>query len=137
MNNEKRKGFETLLDLYVGIIIYFMIFEIAGLIFMENRISYTLGLLTGCLVSGFMAWDMFCSIDHALDLYSDDAVKYTRKKSLFRWLVMLVAAFAGMRLAVLSFPAVITGILSLKIAAFCQPYTNSHITKKILRKEGR
>lgn len=137
MSNQRNKGFETLLDLFIGISIYFIIFEIAGLIFVENRLSYTLGLILGCVVSGFLAWDMFVSIDNALDLPEDDAVKYSRKRSLIRWLVMLVVAFAGMRLAVFSFPAVITGMLGLKIAAFCQPYTNSHITKKFLRKEGR
>lgn len=137
MSSQTNKGFETLLDLFIGIIGYFIIFELIGLIFVENRLSYTLGLLLGCLISGFLAWDMFVSIDNALDLPEDDAVKYSRKRSLLRWLVMLVAAFAGMRLKALSFPAVIIGILGLKIAAFCQPYTNSHITKKFLRKEGR
>jgi hypothetical protein len=135
--NQTSKGFETLLDLFFGMMIYFILFEIVGLIFVENRLSYTLGLILGCLVSDFMAWDMFVSIDNALDLPEDDAVKYSRKRSMIRWLVMLVAAFAGMKLSLISFPAVIIGILGLKIAAFCQPYTNSYITKKFIRKEGR
>ena len=136
MNRQINGAIETLMDLFVGLILYFIIFETIGLIFVENRLSYTLGLAVGCLAAAFMAWHMFVSIDSALDMPEQDAVKYFRKRSLIRWLVMLVAAFAGMRFAILSFPAVITGILGLKIAAFCQPYTNSYITKK-LRKEGR
>ena len=127
---------ETVVDLWIGIILYFILFEIIGLIFVENRLPYTIGLLIGCSVGAFMAWNMFTSIDNALDMPEDDAVKYMRKRSVFRWLVMLVAAFAGMRFAILSFPAILIGILGLKIAAFCQPYTNLYITKK-LRKEGR
>lgn len=136
MKRQMSKGFVTLVDLWIGLILYFVLFEIIGLIFVENRLSYTIGLLVGCGVGAFMAWHMFDSIDVALDMPEEDAVKYMRKRSILRWLVMLVAAFAGMRFAIMSFPAVLIGILGLKIAAFCQPYTNLYITKK-LRKEGR
>ncbi|MDO4554389.1 MAG: hypothetical protein Q4B70_04500 [Lachnospiraceae bacterium] len=136
MNRQTNGAIETLMDLFIGITLYFIIFEIVGLIFVENRLSYTIGLVLGCAAAAFMAWHMFTSIDSALDMPEQDAVKYSRKRSLIRWLVMLAAAFAGMRLEIISFPAVITGILGLKIAAFCQPYTNLYITKK-LRKEGR
>lgn len=136
MKIQVKGAVETLVDLWIGIILYFVLFEIIGLIFVENRLSYTIGLLVGCCVGAFMAWNMYTSIDCALDMPEDDAVKYMRTRSIFRWLVMLVAAFAGMRFAIMSFSAVLIGILGLKIAAFCQPYTNLYITKK-LRKEGR
>ena len=67
----------------------------------------------------------------------EDAVKYSQKNSVIRMLVMLVVALVGMKFSLLSFPAVITGMLGLKISAFFQPFTNSHITKKILKKKGR
>lgn len=136
MKRRANGGFETFVDLFIGIIIYFIIFEIIGLIFVENRLSYSIGLLLGSGVAAFLAWHMFISLDDALDLAQEDAVKYIRKRSLLRWLVMLAAAFLGIKLKTISFPAVIIGILGLKIAAFCQPLTNSHITKKI-KKEGR
>lgn len=127
---------ETLVDLWIGIVLYFIIFEIIGIIFVENRLSYTIGLLIGCILGAFMAWHMYDSIDTALDMPEEDAVKYMRKKSIFRWLVMLGVTFAGMKFTIMSVPALLIGILGLKIAAFCQSYTNMYITKK-LRKEGR
>ena len=136
MNRRTTGAIETLIDLYVGLILYFIVFETVGLIFTGRRLVYTLGLILGCLVAAFMAWHMYVSLDAALDMPEQDAVRYSRKKSLLRWLVMLAAAFVGMKFRLISFPAVITGILGLKISAFLQPFTNSHITKK-LRKEGR
>ena len=137
MRKQTNKAVWTLIDLWIGIILYFILFEIIGLIFVTNRISYTLGLLIGCITAAVLAWNMYSSLDTALDMAESDAVKYTRKSSATRWLVMLVVALAGMKFSLLSFPAVITGILGLKISAFFQPYTNSHITKKIFKKKGR
>lgn len=115
---KKNKAIWTVLDLWIGLGIYFVIFEIIGLIFVENRIPYTIGLLLGCLSAAFLTWNMFVTIDQALDMPENDAKKYTQKKSFFRGLVMLVMAFAGMRVSWISFPAIITGMLGLKISAF-------------------
>jgi len=137
MKKQTNKAVWTLIDLWIGIFLYFIVFEIIGLIFVPNRISYTLGLLAGCVTAGFLAWHIYDSLDTALDLGEGDAVKHSKKSSAIRLLVMLVVALAGMKLSILSFPAVIIGILGLKISAFFQPYTNSHITKIILKKKGR
>lgn len=131
---QKNKAIWTVVDVWIGLIIYFIIFEIIGLIFVENRIPYTVGLLIGCVTAGFLIWNMFVSIDAALDMTEADATKYTKKKSLFRMLVMLVVACVGMRVYWVSFPAVIIGLLGLKLSAFFQPYTNLYITKRILKK---
>ena len=137
MKKQTNKAIWTLIDLWIGIVLYFVLFEVIGLIFVTNRIPYTLGLLTGCVTAAFLAWHMYDSLDTALDLGVENAVKYTKKSSALRLLVMLVVALAGMKFSLLSFPATIVGILGLKISAFFQPYTNSHITKKIFKKKGR
>ena len=137
MRKQTNKAIWTLIDLWIGICVYFLLFETIGLIFVPNRLTYTLGLLTGCVTAAFLAWHMYDSLDTALDRGEEDAVKHSKKSSALRLLVMLVVALAGMKFSLLSFPAVIIGILGLKISAFFQPYTNSHITKKILKKKGR
>ncbi len=137
MKKQTNKAIWTLIDLWIGIVLYFALFEIIGLIFVTNRIPYTLGLLTGCVTAAFLAWHMYDSLDTALDLGEEHAVKHTKKNSAIRLLVMLVVALAGMKFSLLSFPGIFIGILGLKISAFFQPYTNSHITKKILKKKGR
>lgn len=132
---QTNKAIWTVLDVWIGLGIYFIIFEIIGLIFVENRLSYSLGLLIGCGTGAFLIWNMFVSIDHALDLNPQEAEKFTKKRSFIRGLVMLVVAFLGIRLPHISFTAIVIGMLGLKIAAFLQPYTNLYITKLI--QEGK
>lgn len=129
---QTNKAIWTVIDVWIGLGIYFIIFEMIGLIFVENRLSYSLGLLVGCVTAAFLIWNMFVSIDSALDLTPQEAEKFTKKRTFFRGLVMLVVAFLGMRLQNISFTAIIIGMLGLKIAAFMQPYTNLYITKKLL-----
>lgn len=130
MKRQNNEGFRTLVDLWVGISLYFLILEVVGLIFTKNRVSYTLGLLAGCTTAAFLAWHMYRSIGHALDLGEEDAPKYSEKNSMIRTLVIIAVAIAGIKLSIFSFPAVILGIFGLKIAAFTQPLTHSYITKK-------
>ncbi len=131
----RRKNSQTvriLYDLWIGIFLYFIILEIIGIIFVAKRLSYTLGLLFGCIVAVFLAWHMYISIKAALDMDVNHAEIHVQKSSGIRTIVMLVAAFAGMKLAFFSFPAVIAGVMSLKMAAFVQPY----MTNKFLEKRG-
>lgn len=130
MKRQNNEGFRTLVDLWVGISLYFLILEVVGLIFTKNRVSYTLGLLAGCTTAAFLAWHMYRSIGDALDLGEEDASKYSEKNSMIRTLVIIAVAIAGIKLSIFSFPAVILGIFGLKIAAFTQPLTHSYITKK-------
>lgn len=127
----------TLVDLWIGIFLHFLVFEIIGIYFVTNRTSYTWGLLYGCMTAALLAWIMYCSLGKALEMGEAEAVKCCQRDSIIRMLVMLAAAFAGMKISFLNFPAVILGMLGLKVSAFFQPFINSHITKKILEEKGR
>ena len=126
----------TLYDLWAGISIYFIIFEIIGILFAGNRPHYILGILLGCGVAAILARHMYTSLEKALNLGEEYAAVQIRKSSMVRMLVMLAVLFAAISLPVLSFPAVLIGLLSLKIAALFQPYTNSLITDKLFEEKG-
>lgn len=49
-------------------------------------------------------------------------------------MVILLAAWIGMRSGYFSFPGIIIGILGLKISAYFHAYTNVYITKKLYKK---
>lgn len=136
MRKQKNKAVWTLVELWIGIVVYFVFGEILGLVFVENRMPYTLGLAAGCVTAAFLAGHIFYTLDAALDMGEDDAVKHFRRNSTIRWFVIVTVVFAGMKLSYLSFATVIAGILSLKISAFFQPYMNLHMTKKLLRQKG-
>lgn len=125
---------ETLLDLIFGCIIYSSIFEVAGLIFVPEKGSWTAGMLLGTAMAVVMSISMYRGLDGCLEMESRAARRSMTIQSIIRMLVMLVVLWAGMRFAQISFPAVVVGIFSLKVSAHLHMYTNVYITKKIRRK---
>ncbi len=128
---------ETLLDLWIGTIVYSLIFEIIGLIVVENKGSYSLGLWIGTAVAVFLAWNMYRSLEICLDMERKSATISMTVRSVLRMLVMLAVAWIALKSQQISLPGVIIGLIGLKMAAHFHVYTNVYITKKIRRKGGR
>ena len=127
---------ETLLDLIFGCIIYSLFFELIGLLVVENKGTYSLGLLVGTLASIGLSFSMYRSVEKAVTMDPGQASRSMTIASILRMLVILVVAWLGMRFAWISFPGILIGILGLKISAYLHVYTNVYITRKI-RKNGR
>lgn len=127
---------ETLLDLIIGSILYGAVFEVIGLIVVENKVSYSLGIALGTGVSVFCAWSMFHSLNVCLDMDSRQASISMVIRSILRLMVMLVASWVAIKWAWISFPGTIIGMFGLKMAAHFNMYTNVYITKKICKKGG-
>lgn len=119
----------------VGIGIYAVIIEIVGIIFSENLISYTLGLVFGVLIAIFLFFHMAKTLDKALDLSEKGATRYVKGQSLLRLFIMLAVLTIGMLTKSLNFITVLLGVLGLKIGALATPfilkrmYPESYITK--------
>lgn len=127
---------ETVLDLFIGIFIYCVAAQIIGLFIANDKLVYTIALWVGGIAAGCWAAHMYLTLDTALDLAEAEAIKYMRKRSVIRILVILLIGIAGMLYSWTAFVGVLVGFFSLKLAAYAQPITNSHITKKI-KKERR
>lgn len=125
---------ETLLDLIIGSLVYSLFFEMIGLLFVENKLSYSAGLFLGTGVSFFMAWSMYRGLNICLDMERRSSTRSMILRSLFRMLVMLAALWVGLKFSAVSFAGVLIGMIGLKMAAHLHMYTNVYITKKILRK---
>lgn len=123
---------ETLRDLIVGVCIISIIFALIGAIFVQNKLSFVLGVLLGGVIAFFLAIHLNYTIGVALDYEPEQAVKYTRFMSFVRLLVMIGAVALA-----LSFPkvfhtvGVLLGMLSLKISAYCRPLIYKYITNNI------
>ena len=121
----------TLKELILGIGFYFVLTEIIGLLMVQDKLAYSLGLLLGCMLATLLAWHMYQSLDKALDMDPTGATKYVRNCSLFRLFLMLIFLFLGRVVPGLDFIAVIIGILGLKISAFFEPLINRYIGKRV------
>lgn len=128
------KDNETLFDLIFGCIVYSIVFEAIGLLVVENKGSYSLGLLLGTVVAIGLSVSMYKSLNRCLVMNEHQARKNMVIGSLFRSAVILLAAWIGMRSGFFSFPGIIIGILGLKISAYLHAYTNVYITKKLYKK---
>lgn len=125
---------ETLLDLILGCLVYSLLFEAAGLLLVNNKGSYSLGLFLGTAAAVGISIHMEKSLERCLDMEPGKGQRFMTIRSILRWLVMLAAAWMGLKFDAISFPAVIIGMLGLKISAHFHMYTNLYITKKIRRK---
>ena len=128
------KDNETLFDLIFGCIVYSIVFEAIGLLVVDNKGSYSLGLLLGTAVAIGLSVSMYKSLNNCLVLTEHQARRNMVFSTLLRAVVILLAAWIGMRSGYFSFPGIIIGILGLKISAYFHAYTNVYITKKLYKK---
>lgn len=128
------KDNETLFDLIFGCIVYSIVFEAIGLLVVENKGSYSLGLLLGTAVAIGLSVSMYKSLNNCLVMTEHQARRNMVFSTLLRAVVILLAAWIGMRSGYFSFSGIIIGILGLKISAYFHAYTNVYITKKLYKK---
>ena len=128
------KDNETLFDLIFGCIVYSIVFEAIGLLVVENKGSYSLGLLLGTAVAIGLSVSMYKSLNNCLVMTEHQARRNMVFSTLLRAVVILLAAWIGMRSGYFSFPGIIIVILGLKISAYFHAYTNVYITKKLYKK---
>ena len=128
------KDNETLFDLIFGCIVYSIVFEAIGLLVVENKGSYSLGLLLGTAVAIGLSVSMYKSLNNCLVMTEHQARRNLVFSTLLRAVVILFDAWIGMRSGYFSFPGIIIGILGLKISAYFHAYTNVYITKKLYKK---
>lgn len=114
---------KTLKRLLLGILVYAVPFTIAGVLLVNNSVSYVIGLVIGCILSAFIAIHLYKSLDYCLDLDPESAEKAMKKKTMIRFFIMLLAVGTSF-----CFPKVIDpiglfiGMMGLKISAYFQPF---------------
>lgn len=127
---------EAVTGFLIGIGIYAVLVEIAGIFFSEDVTAYTLGLLFGVIIAIFLIIHMAETLDRALDMPQQQAVKYTTRQSFLRLAVMLAAMIAALLIQQINFITVVLGMLGLKIGALIAPfflkrlYPDSYVTKQ-------
>ena len=121
----------TLYELLAGIVLCLMVF-LLGNIFVSNHLAYTLGLLLGGVIAGFMSMHMYNALQQAMLYDSETAAKKVQKGPMLRLLLMLAGLVAALLLPQwISIIGVALGVLSLKFSAYLQPLTHKFFNKFI------
>lgn len=126
----KRKINETLLELMIGIFLWGIFWQMAGVWFVPDKAGCSLGLWIGVVTAVLCAVHMYRSLDRALDLSEKDAQKYMTSRSMMRY---------GLIIAVLLFLMIteegnplccFLGVMGLKAAAYLQPLLHRVLGKR-------
>lgn len=121
---------ETLAELLFGILLWGVFWQAAGVWFVPDRLSCSIGLWFGVVTAGICAAHMYKSLDKALDFSEKDAQKYMMSRSMMRYgciiivLLVLIATEAGNPLCCF------LGIMGLKAAAYLQPLLHKVLEKR-------
>lgn len=125
---------DALPGLVLGIVIYGIMVEVAGVWFVEDKLRYTTGLLIGISVAIGLAINIAQVIRDAVEIYGADGARNRLiMKSVLRYLVVVVVFFVMMKFNLGNLVTAFIGVLGLKVSAYLQPFAH----KVILELQGR
>lgn len=116
----KRKIDQTLLELWLGILAYGVVFEIALLFFFRN-LSYSIGLWIGVFLAVAGAFHMWWSLDRGLDLPEKEAVKSMGAQNIMRYVALVVILGVLMYTKFANPILAFCGYMGMKVSAYLNP----------------
>jgi len=116
-------------ELLAGIVGVSIVFQSTVVWFVQDRLSYSAGLWIGTALAAFLAWHMWKTLDEALGLGEADAQKKMRIQALLRYGVVVAVLGAVMCSGAANPLAAFLGVMTLKAAAYLQPFTHKAISK--------
>lgn len=134
MENQTEKMLRRLNDalpgLIMGILVYGIFVEVAGIWFVSDKVRYTTGLVIGIALACGMAVNMAVVLQDAVDIYGESgAQSKIVAKSILRYLIVVVVFFVMMKWNLGNPIIAFIGVLGLKVSAYLQPFTHRFITK--------
>ncbi|MBR3516947.1 MAG: ATP synthase subunit I [Lachnospiraceae bacterium] len=124
----------TLIELWIGILLFGVAIEAVLLAAFDNKLYRSIGLLAGLVGAILMAAHMEYTINRALSAGEAGAEKTMRLGYLLRYftaaLAMITAAVSGLADPIMIF----VGLMTLKFSAYIEPYTH-RISEKVCGKE--
>lgn len=143
MQTVSRKINPTMVELIIGIVLYGIIGEILltvmylfnvplEKVFNDTIANILIGFLVGIIYSVIMIIHMARTVETALDMGEQGALKHTRIAYIIRIAVLLVLFILMLIINIGNLFAMLFGLLSVKLSAYAQPIT--HKVKEKLKK---
>lgn len=128
MKEEKR----TLLEMIVGIALYTVFIGLIGAMIVRPWYTFLLGTILGGIVAVLVLLQMYDSLNKALEMPEEHAIKYGGKNALLRILIMGLALVIGILLpGIFNILGILFGTLGLKLSAYLQPVIHKILASKI------
>lgn len=121
---------DALPGLVLGIVIYGIVVEFAGVWFVEDKIRYSSGLLIGIMVAIGLAINIATVIRDVVEIYgADGARNRVIIKSVLRYVAVVIVFFVMMLFNLGNLFSAFIGVLGLKVSAYLQPFAHKVILK--------
>lgn len=121
---------DALPGLVLGIIVYGLIIELAGVWFVEDKLRYTTGLLIGIALALGMAVNIAVVVRDTVEIYGESGAKArVIAKSILRYVVVVIVFFVMMKWNLGNLYTAFIGVLGLKVSAYLQPFIHKAIQK--------
>jgi len=114
----------TLLEMYSGMLAYALLCQVIGCFFPAYLAKYTVALWFGICIACFALLHMYRTLDRALDFPEKEASKKIFVGYLIRYGVFIIALVLAAMTDYMHPLVVFLGYMSLKVAAFLQPFTH-------------
>ena len=124
----------TLFELLMGIIFSSLVIQVIVAIISKNYLYNAIGLWSGTAIACFMAIHMKRSIEDVLDLGEEGGIKRMRSTYLVRMTIVAIAMGVVICFNLGNPITMLFGALTLKIAAYLQPYIHKINKKRRLSK---
>lgn len=113
---------KTLKELYIGIVIVSAAFLLLGIIFMRPYWMFAIGILIGILCAFLWVYNMYDTLDRALDLGKKKAKGFVAIRSILRQLLITAILGVTVYLNWVLFVGTTIGLLSVKISGLINPH---------------
>jgi hypothetical protein len=120
---------KILLELLIGIVLMGILIQIICIVVSKDYLYNAIGLWSGVAIACFMAIHMKRSIEDVLDLGEEGGVKRMRSTYLVRMTIVAIAMGVVICFNLGNPVTMLFGALTLKIAAYLQPYMHKLISK--------
>lgn len=118
----------AVVELWIGIIFTGLVFQFAGMWFAADKRLYSVALWIGIVLALITVVHMYRTLDRALDLGAG-AQKAVTVANMIRYAVVVIVFLIVLLSGVLNPLITFLGIMSLKVAAYLQPFTHKLCNK--------
>lgn len=113
----------------MGILLYGIVIELAGVWFVSDKLRYTTGLWIGIITAVGMAVHMAVILFDSMDLSENGAKSKVTLWYMLRYLVVVIIFFVTAYFKLGNLVMLFIGVTGLKAGAYLQPFTDKVISK--------
>ena len=123
------KNNETLLEMWVGTLLFGVLCQMTIVWFLTDKTGYSLGLWLGILAALITTLHLSVSLDKALDLGEGGAKKHMVIQNLVRYFVLIIFLVLLMITDFANPLAAFLGLMGVKVGAYLQPLIHKLVGK--------